>query len=77
MVSGVGRDYGGGWGGRMEFGKGAMLVFWGGRQTKNIIAPLQLRPNPRTKGGAIVPTALGTTIWGGPTYLPAAGMTRR
>ncbi|GGP19765.1 glycerol-3-phosphate dehydrogenase [Thermocladium modestius] len=50
-------------GGRMEFGKGAMLVFWG-RQTKNIIAPLQLRPNPRTKGGAIVPTALGTTIWG-------------
>ena len=48
---------------RLEFGKGVMLVFWG-EQTRNIIAPLQLMPNPKTKGGAIIPTVFGTTIWG-------------
>ncbi len=48
---------------RLEFGKGVMLVFWG-EQTRNIIAPLQLIPNPRTKGGAIIPTVFNTTIWG-------------
>ncbi|WP_069807654.1 NAD(P)/FAD-dependent oxidoreductase [Vulcanisaeta thermophila] len=48
---------------RMEFGKGAMLVF-AGRLTNNIVAPLQLIPNPKTKGGAIIPTAFGNTIWG-------------
>ncbi len=44
-----------------------MLVFWGGEQTRNIIAPLQLIPNPKTKGGAVIPTVFGTTIWGGPS----------
>ncbi|WP_367834331.1 NAD(P)/FAD-dependent oxidoreductase [Vulcanisaeta sp. JCM 16159] len=48
---------------RLEFGKGVMLVFWG-EQTRNIIAPLQLIPNPKTKGGAVIPTVFGTTIWG-------------
>ncbi|ADN49678.1 NAD(P)/FAD-dependent oxidoreductase [Vulcanisaeta distributa] len=48
---------------RLEFGKGAMLVFWG-EQVRNIVAPLQLIPNPKTKGGAIIPTVFGTTIWG-------------
>ncbi|GAB6945562.1 FAD-dependent oxidoreductase [Vulcanisaeta sp. JCM 14467] len=48
---------------RLGFGKGAMLVFWG-EQTRNIVAPLQLIPNPKTKGGAIIPTVFGTTIWG-------------
>ncbi|MGC9153647.1 MAG: NAD(P)/FAD-dependent oxidoreductase [Vulcanisaeta sp.] len=48
---------------RLEFGKGVMLVFWG-EQTRNIVAPLQLAPNPKTKGGAIIPTVFGTTIWG-------------
>ncbi|BDR92455.1 NAD(P)/FAD-dependent oxidoreductase [Vulcanisaeta souniana] len=48
---------------RLEFGKGVMLVFWG-EQTKSIVTPLQLIPNPKTKGGAIIPTAFGTTIWG-------------
>jgi len=48
---------------RIEFGKGAMLVFWG-EQTRSIVTPLQLMPNPKTKGGAIIPTMFGTTIWG-------------
>ncbi|WP_054842998.1 FAD-dependent oxidoreductase [Vulcanisaeta distributa] len=52
---------------KLEFGKGAMLVFWGGEQVRNIVAPLQLIPNPKTKGGAIIPTVFGTTIWGGPS----------
>jgi len=53
----IGDDY------RLEFGKGTMLVFWG-EQTRNIVAPLQIIPNPKTKGGAIIPTVFGTTIWG-------------
>jgi glycerol-3-phosphate dehydrogenase len=48
---------------RLDFGKGAMLVFWG-KHTNNIVAPLQLMPSPKTKGGAIIPTVFGTTIWG-------------
>lgn len=48
---------------KLEYGKGVMLIFVG-RLTNNIIAPLQLIPNPKTKGGAIIPTAFGNTLWG-------------
>jgi glycerol-3-phosphate dehydrogenase len=44
-------------------GKGVMAVFHG-REVEAILAPLTLRPHPRTKGGAIIPTAYGTILIG-------------
>ncbi len=44
-------------------GKGVMAVFHG-RGVRAILAPLTLRPHPRTKGGAIIPTIYGTVLFG-------------
>jgi len=44
-------------------GKGVMAVFHG-REVGAILAPLTLRPHPRTKGGAVIPTVYGTVLFG-------------
>jgi glycerol-3-phosphate dehydrogenase len=42
---------------------GAMIVF-DRIQTRNIVSPIQLSLKGETKGGGVVPTLWGTTIWG-------------
>ncbi|MEM1631183.1 MAG: NAD(P)/FAD-dependent oxidoreductase [Thermofilum sp.] len=54
-----------------ELGKGALLVFER-RVTKRFIAPLYLKPDPKTKGGAIMYTVDGRGLWG-PNLRPARG----
>lgn len=49
--------------------KGVMAVY-AGRGINNIITAVPIRPHPRTKGGAIVPTPYGTIIVG-PTFSEA------
>jgi glycerol-3-phosphate dehydrogenase len=44
-------------------GKGVMAVFHG-KEVGAILAPLTLRPHPRTKGGAVIPTVYGTILFG-------------
>ncbi len=50
----------------MNPGKGAMIVFSEsiGNLVSHIIAEMPLRIDPRTKGGAIIPTINGKTLWG-------------
>lgn len=43
--------------------RGAMLVFEG-LQVRSVVAPLQLVRGGETKGGGIIPTVWGRTIWG-------------
>lgn len=43
--------------------RGAMLVF-DGLQVRSVVAPLQLVRGGETKGGGIIPTVWGNTIWG-------------
>lgn len=52
-----------------ELGKGALLVFEK-KATKRFIAPLYLKPDPKTKGGAIMYTVDGRGLWG-PNLRPA------
>lgn len=54
---------------RFELGKGALLVFDRAVSAK-FLAPLYLRPDPRTKGGAIMFTYDGKGLWG-PNLRPA------
>ena len=51
---------------RMWLGKGIMIVFDPllGEKYKHIMAPLPLRIDPRTKGGAIIIDPHGYPIWG-------------
>lgn len=49
--------------GRLEPGLGVMAVY-SGLSLKTIIAPLPISIGSRTKGGAIIPTPDGTTIFG-------------
>ncbi len=53
---------------RLEFGKGAMLVFWGGEQVRNIVAPLQLIPNPKTKAAPSYPPCSAQRYGGDQAY---------
>jgi len=46
-----------------ELGKGVILVF-DRRQTKRLISPAYLKPDPKTKGGAIMFTVEGRGLWG-------------
>jgi len=48
---------------KYEYGKGVMIVFLE-KISKNILAPIYLKPDPKTKGGAIIPTIDGKSIWG-------------
>lgn len=57
--------------GKVEFelGKGVMLVF-DRKITNHFVAPLYLKPDPKTKGGAIMFTVDGRGLWG-PNLRPA------
>jgi len=57
IASMTGLDY------RIKPAKGVMAVY-SGMSLNNIIAPLPIRPHPRTKGGAIIPTTYGTVVVG-------------
>lgn len=46
-----------------ELGKGALLVFEK-RVTRRFVAPAYLKPDPKTKGGAIMFTVDGKGLWG-------------
>jgi len=48
---------------RFELGKGVLIVFDRAISSK-ILAPLYLRPDPKTKGGAIMFTHDGKGLWG-------------
>lgn len=52
-----------------ELGKGALLVFER-RATNRFVAPMYLKPDPKTKGGAIMYTVDGRGLWG-PNLRPA------
>lgn len=48
---------------QFELGKGVMIIF--DRQVSNrLLSPLTLRPDPKTKGGAIIFTWDGKGLWG-------------
>jgi len=53
----------------LELGKGAMLVF-DRKVTSRFVSPLYLKPDPKTKGGAIMFTVDGKGLWG-PNLRPA------
>jgi len=48
---------------KYEYGKGVMIIFLE-KSSENILAPIYLKPDPKTKGGAIIPTIDGKSIWG-------------
>ncbi len=52
-----------------ELGKGVLIVFEK-PVSKNLLAPLYLKPDPKTKGGAIMFTFDGRGLWG-PNLRPA------
>ncbi|MEZ0345812.1 MAG: FAD-dependent oxidoreductase [Infirmifilum sp.] len=52
-----------------ELGKGVLLVF-DKKATKRFVAPMYLKPDPKTKGGAIMFTVDGHGLWG-PNLRPA------
>lgn len=52
-----------------ELGKGVLLVF-DRRHTRRFVAPAYLKPDPKTKGGAVMFTVDGRGLWG-PNLRPA------
>ena len=46
-----------------EYGMGAMIIYKE-PVSQTILAPISLRPDPKTKGGGIIPSIDGKSIWG-------------